>query len=125
MKRPLCAAAMLAFILLASPYTSPAQPAKKLPRIGYLSVSSVEGDKSWVAAFRQGLRELGYIEGETIAIEQRHAAQQSERLHELAAELVHLKVDVIVVYFTVGSDPVGAGYVASLARPGGNVTGLV
>ena len=113
-----------------------------IARIGYLSTSSVEADKSWVLAFRQKLRELGYVEGQSIVIEQRHAAQRPERLPDLAAELVRLNVKAIVVYgppailaakdatttipiiFTVSADPVGAGFVASLARPGGNVTGL-
>ena len=129
--------------LLAAPLAAGAQQARKVPRIGYLSLQRAEGDKSWVAAFRQGLRELGYVEGQNVVIEQRHAAGRSERLPELASELVRLKVDVLVVYglwalidagwkapstlpivFTVDPDPVGRGLVASLARPGGNVTGL-
>jgi ABC-type uncharacterized transport system substrate-binding protein len=129
--------------LLAGPFVAEAQPAGKVQRIGYLSLQRAEGDKSWVAAFRQGLRELGYVEGQNVVIEQRHAAGRSDRLPELASELVRLKVDVLVVYglgalieagwkapgtlpivFTVDADPVGRGLVASLARPGGNVTGL-
>ncbi len=128
--------------LVAPAVPAQAQRIETIPRIGYLSTSSVEADKSWVLAFRQRLRELGYVEGQSIVIEQRHAAQRSERLPELAAELVRLNVNAIVVYgppailaaknatstipiiFTVSADPVGAGYVASLARPGGNVTGL-
>jgi putative ABC transport system substrate-binding protein len=129
--------------LLAAPRAAEAQPAGKVVRIGYLSLQREEGDTSWVAAFRQGLRELGYVEGRNVAIEQRHAAGRSERLPELASELVSRKVDVLVVYglwalieagwkapgalpivFTVDPDPVGRGLVASLARPGGNITGL-
>ena len=129
--------------LLAAPLAAEAQPAGRVYRIGYLSLQREEGDKSWVAAFRQGLRELGYVEGRNVAIEQRHAAGRSDRLPELASELVRLKIDVLVVYglwalfdagwkapgalpmvFTVDPDPVGRGLVASLARPGGNITGL-
>jgi putative tryptophan/tyrosine transport system substrate-binding protein len=128
---------------LFAPLASLAQQAAKVARIGYLSLAPTGFDKSWVDAFRQGLRELGYVEGNNVVIEQRHAEGRFERLPELAAELVRLNVDVVVVYggppavhavqkasrtvpivFTVSSDPVGAGFVASLARPGGNVTGL-
>ena len=135
----------LAFVLplLAAALVAEAQPAGKVARIGYLSLQREEGDKSWVAAFRLGLRELGYVEGRNIAIEQRHAAGRPERLPEMASELVRLRIDVLVVYglwalvdagwkapgalpmvFTVDPDPVGRGLVASLARPGGNITGL-
>jgi putative tryptophan/tyrosine transport system substrate-binding protein len=135
-------AAILTISLIA-PLAADAQPAGKVARIGYLSLQREEGDKSWVAAFRQGLRELGYVEDRNVAIEQRHAAGRSDRLPELASELVRLKVDVLVVYglwalidagwkapgalpivFTIDPDPVGRGLVASLARPGGNITGL-
>lgn len=134
--------AILAVVaVLTQPIAIEAQQAGKIARVGYLSTSSSEGDKTWVAAFRQRLRELGYIEGQNIVIEQRHAAQRPERLSELAAELARLRVDAIVVYgtpaieaarratneipivFTVAADPVASGYVATLARPGGNVTG--
>lgn len=131
----------LAFVLiLLVPPTAEAQPGGKVPRIGYLSLDSAEADKSRVAAFRQGLRELNYVEGKNIVIEYRYAAQQYERMLELAGQLVHLKVDVFVAYgyrevvkkvtgtipvvLAVHSDPVGVGLVASLARPGGNITGL-
>jgi hypothetical protein len=67
-------------------------------RIGYLSLQREDGDKSWVAAFRQRLRDLGYVEGRTVAIEQRHAAARADRLPELASELVRLELDVLVVY---------------------------
>ena len=116
---------------------------KKMPRIGYLSVTTAERDKEWLNSFRQGLKDLGYIEGKNIAIEVRHAAGYRERLAPLALELAKLKIDVFVVYgapvavqaaqkadskipvvMTVGVDPVRNGLVASLARPGGNVTGL-
>ena len=118
-----------------------AQLPTKIPRIGYLGgSSSAESDR--VAAFRQGLRELGYVEGKNFVIERRYSEGNSDRERSNAAELVRLKVDVIV---TVGArptraakeatatipivmaqdpDPVGNGFVASLARPGGNITGL-
>ena len=116
---------------------------KKLPRIGYLSVASAERDREWLKAFREGLKELGYVEGRNIVVETRHAAGHIERLAALAVELVSVKIDIFVVYgapaavhaaqkadktipivMTVGVDPVRNGLVASLARPGGNVTGL-
>lgn len=133
-------AATVALGLLGAPLAADAQQAGKVYRIGYLSVSQVEFDRSWVGAFRDGLRKLGYVEGQNLAIEQRHAAGHSERLPELAAELLRLKIDILVVYgawlqpkklpsvipivFTVAPDPVREGLVASLARPGGNITGL-
>src|SRR5436853_226422 len=107
-------------------------------RIGRLEQSSSGTD----AAFRQGLRELGYVEGQNIVIEYRYAEGKAERLPELAAELVGLKVDVIVsggtvaplaakqatstipIVLAAAGDPVGTGLVANLAKPGGNVTGL-
>jgi len=125
-----------------APVAAEAQPVAKVARIGYLSVAPAEGDKRLVAAFRQGLRGHGYVEGENVVIEVRHAAQRIERLPELAAELVSLKIDVAVVYgypailavrkahnslpivMTVRADPVGTGLVASLAHPGGQLTGL-
>ena len=130
----------VALMLILAPLVGEAQPAGKVSRIGYLSLLSAEGDKSRVVAFQQGLRELGYVEGKNILVEQRYAAGRVERLQELAAELVRLKVDVLVQYgrldlvksvagttpmvFPVHADPVGVGHVASLARPGGNITGL-
>ena len=121
-----------------------AQPAARIWRIGFLSLVSEDLDqyKPWLAAFRDGLRQAGYIEGENLVIEQRYAAGQIDRLPALAAELVRLKVDVLVtvpagsavgarkatstipIVFMGEPDPVGTGLVASLARPGGNVTGL-
>ena len=135
--------AFSASALTASIASAAALHDKKLPRIGYLSVATAERDKEWLNALRQGLRDLGYVEGRNIAIEVRHAAGYTERLLPLAMELVKLKIDIFVVYgapaavhaaqkadskvpvvMTVGVDPVRNGLVASLARPGGNVTGL-
>jgi len=121
-----------------------AQQPKKVPRIGYLSSASPAFESSRAESIRQGLRELGYIEGQNIAIEYRYGEGKFDRLPELAAELVHLKVDIIlaaganvtiraaknatktipIVMMGQGSDPVEAGFVESLARPGSNVTGL-
>jgi len=121
-----------------------AQQPKKVPRIGYLVSVSLSSTREvgQVEAFRQGLRELGYVEGQNIAIEYRYAEGVEERLPNLAADLVQLNVDVIFVTGTTGTqaakratktipvvmasvtDPVGTGLVASLAHPGGNVTGL-
>ena len=134
--------ASLALAILAPPRSTGAQAPGKVPRIGYVFGStSSEGQRFWEAA-RQGLRELGYVEGQTIALEVRWAEGRHERLPELVAEMVRLKVDVMVVSTTPGAlaaknatqtipvvmvavgDPVGSGLVDSLARPGGNLTGL-
>jgi putative ABC transport system substrate-binding protein len=127
--------------LLAAPLAAEAQQAAKVARIGYL-VSNLATSPHLTEAFRQGLRDLGYVEGRNLVIEYRDAQGKFERLPTLAAELVALKVDVIVVgnvvtalaakqatrtlpiVFTAVGDPVGSGLVTSLARPGGNVTGL-
>src|SRR6266568_4776727 len=119
-----------------------AQQSAKLPTIGYLGSATPATQGQWVAAFVQRLRELGWIEGRTIAIEYRWAEGRTDRAAEIAAEFVRRKVDVIVtsgtavilaakqatsvipIVFAVAGDPVGTGLVASLARPGGNVTGL-
>jgi ABC-type uncharacterized transport system substrate-binding protein len=119
-----------------------AQQAGKVPRIGFLDNSTASGIAILLEAFRQELSKLGWIEGKNITIEYRFAEQKLERLPELATDLVRLKVDLIVVtspppalaaksvtttipiVMTNASDPMGAGLVASLARPGGNVTGL-
>jgi putative tryptophan/tyrosine transport system substrate-binding protein len=119
-----------------------AQQPNKLPRIGYLSASSPRAIATRTEAFRQGLRDLGYVEGKNILIEYRFGDGKLDRVPALAAELVGLKVDVIVtggptvtraakettvtipIVMAFDSDPVGNGFVASLARPGGNVTGL-
>jgi len=117
-----------------------AQQAGKLPTIGFLGADA-SAFSPWTAAFVARLRELGWIEGSTIAIEYRWSQGRTERYAEIAAEFVRLKVDVIVtvgsavpivrqatavipIVFAVGIDPVGSGLVASLAQPGGNVTGL-
>src|SRR5215470_10088770 len=139
-KISLCAlAVMLAIVHLAD-----AQQAKKIPRIGYLSNADPATDSARAGGLRLALRELGYIEGQNIAIEYRYGEGKVNRARELAAELVRLKVDIIVVASgdqwiraaknatrTIpivmagqGTDPVRAGLVESLARPGGNVTGL-
>jgi putative ABC transport system substrate-binding protein len=124
------------------PLAAPAQQMGKTPQIGYLGVSSPSLEPHYVEAFRQKLRELGHVEGKNIAIEYRWAEGQDDRLPNLASELVRLKPDVIVTTGTPGAvaamqatktipivmassaDPVGSGLVASLARPGGNVTGF-
>jgi len=128
--------------LLAGPLPVEAQKAGKVYRIGYLSARWAEQQKSLIAAFQQGLEELGYVIGKNIVIEQRYAKGKRDRVPALAAELVRLKVDVIVtqrgrsvraakkassiipIVMTYQADPVGTGLVASLARPGGTVTGL-
>jgi putative ABC transport system substrate-binding protein len=128
-------------VLLALSFPAAAQQAKKIPRIGFLASVSASSDADRIEAFRQGLRELGYVEGQNVTIEYRWADGRFEQLPDLAAELVRLKVDVIVAVVTqaslaakkatgtipivmVGvSDPVGSGLVASLARPGTNITG--
>jgi putative ABC transport system substrate-binding protein len=135
-------AALLAVFLLATPLAVGAQAPAKIPRIGFLMSSSVTDSPRQVDEFQQGLRELGYVEGKTIAIEYRFADNRPERLPALAAELVRMKVDVIVaafppdadaakkatstipIVFAVSGDPVASGLVASLGRPGGNMTGL-
>jgi putative ABC transport system substrate-binding protein len=119
-----------------------AQQPTKVPRIGYLSGTSLSTSPDRREAFRQGLRELGYVEGKNIVVEYRHADGKFDRLPALAAELVRLKVDVILtsgpqatrpakgasstipIVMAQDPDPVGNGFVASLARPGGNITGL-
>jgi putative ABC transport system substrate-binding protein len=124
------------------PVAAWAQQPGKLPTIGFLGAATASARTQWVAAFVQRLRELGWSEGRTVAIEYRWAEARSERFAEIAAEFVRLKVDVIVTYSTpptiaakeatavipivsaVMGDPVGAGLVGNLARPGGNVTGL-
>ena len=132
----------LTVLLLASSLPTEAQQPKKVPRIGYLAAASASANPARIEAFKQGLRELGYMEGKNIVIEWRSAEGKSEPVPALAAELVRLKVEVIVtagslatraakeatvtipIVMTQDSDPVGTGFVASLARPGGNITGL-
>jgi putative ABC transport system substrate-binding protein len=118
-----------------------AQQSRKLPTIGFLGTSTPAGWAQWTAAFVQRLRELGWVDGRTVAIEYRWAEGRNDRFPEIAAEFVRLKVDVIFtagtgiaaakqattvipIVFALSNDPVGSGLVASLARPGGNVTGL-
>jgi len=131
----------LANIAIAWPIVARAQRPAKRPTIGFLGTNTPAAQERWTAAFVQRLHELGWIEDQTVAIEYRWAEGRTERFADLAAELVRLKVDVIVtlgsavtaakqatsiipIVFAVASDPVGSGMVASLARPGGNITGL-
>jgi putative ABC transport system substrate-binding protein len=125
---------------LAAPLSAAAQPAAKTPRVGILQVGSASSAQL-VEAFKLGMRELGYVEGRNVVFERRSGENKRERLLEAAAELVRLKVDVIVTSTDQGiaavkqqtrtipivmansGDPVGTGFVASLARPGGNITG--
>jgi len=133
---------VLCAILLVLCGSVAAQQPTKIPRIGYLITSSPSAIAPRMDAFQQGLRELGYVEGKNIVIERRHGEGKLERLPGLAAELVRLNVDVLVtsgptatrpakeatstipIVMTFDDDPVGSGFVASLARPGGNITGL-
>jgi putative ABC transport system substrate-binding protein len=132
----------LCSLLLAPCSSVQAQQPTKIPRIGFLLASSPSANAARIDAFRQGLRELGYVEGKSIVIEWRYAEGKLDRLPALAAELVRLKVDVIVtaassitraakeatstipIVMASDPDPVSNGFVASLARPGGNITGL-
>jgi putative tryptophan/tyrosine transport system substrate-binding protein len=134
----------LCSLLLAPCSAVEAQHAKKVPRIGYLSPTDPASESTRSGAIRLALRELGYVEGQNIAIEYRYADGKLDRLAGLAAELVRLKVDIIVVaggdplisaaknatktipivMVGSGADPVEAGLIESLARPGGNVTGI-
>src|SRR6516162_1856231 len=129
-------------LLLALCASARAQQPAKIPRIGLLSAASPSSVSARVEAFRQGLRELGYVEGKKIFIEYRYSEGNLEQLKELATELVRLKLDLIVtagptatrlakeatasipIVMTQDTDPVGSGFVTSLARPGGNVTGF-
>ena len=132
----------LATVLLATVSTAQAQQPANVPRIGYLSGSSFSALAIRIDAFRQGLRDLGYLEGKNIAIEWRDANGNFDRARELAAELVRLRVDVLVspgpavtrvlreatstipIVMASDTDPVGSGFAISLARPGRNITGL-
>jgi putative tryptophan/tyrosine transport system substrate-binding protein len=134
---------LLSIVLLTSVSLASAQQSGKIPRVGFLISSSPSAAAARIEAFRQGLQELGYVEGKNIVIEYRYAEGKSDRLSSLAGELVHLKIDVLVggggdqvalaakkatgtipIVMTNLADPVGNGFVASLARPGGNITGL-
>ena len=126
---------------VAWPLAARGQQREKLPTIGFLGPASASAMKSWLDAFVARLRELGWIEGRTVAIEIRWAEGRRERVAEIAAEFVQLKVDVIAttgtavpilkqatsvtpIVFAISNDPLGSGIVASLSRPGGNATGL-
>ena len=139
-RRSLILALALA-VLLVMPLAAEAQPAGKVWRIGYLSPLAASADSIHRQAFSQGLRELGYVEGQNVTIESRYADGKFDRLLDLAAELVRLKVDLIVaaptpavravqqatrtipIVMAFSGDPVGEGFVAGLAHPGGNITG--
>jgi putative ABC transport system substrate-binding protein len=143
MKKAAVPSILVAVVLLAVAVTAEAQQAKKVSRIGYLAVNSPSVERNLVEAFQQGLRGLGWVDGQNITIEYRFAEGKLDRLSDLATELVGLKVDVLVVtggtppalaakkattmipiVFVPVGDPVATGLVASLARPGENITGL-
>ena len=131
---------VLGLMFLALSFPAEAQQPKKMPRMGYFTLSAGPSERD--EAFKQGLRDLGWIEGQNIAIDYRWVAGKADRLPAVAEELVHLKVDVIFATSTgviqaakkttstipivmpAAPDPVGSGFIASLARPGGNVTGM-
>src|SRR5262245_12328824 len=133
---------MLALVILTAPLVAHAQPSTKVYRIGWLSPGSALSSRAYIEAFQQSLRDLGYIEGQNMAVEYRYAEGKAERLPELAAELVHLTMDVLVtsgspatqaaqhatstipIVGVAVADPLGTGFAASFARPGGNITGL-
>src|SRR3989454_4089755 len=141
-KKTVVALAVALVLILTFVTRNDAQQAKKVWRIGFLAATSPSVEAARIEAFRQGMRELGYVEGKNIVIEWRWAEGKFDRLPDLAAELVRLNVDVIVTGGSTSSgaakevtttipivmaqvnDPVGSGFVASLARPGGNMTGL-
>ncbi|HSE89382.1 MAG TPA: ABC transporter substrate-binding protein [Candidatus Binatia bacterium] len=132
----------LCAMLFALTFSATAQQPTKVSQIGYLAPASPSAMSARVESFREGLRELGYVEGKNIIIEYRYAEEKLDRLPALAAELLRLKVDIIVtggptstraakeatvtipIVMTQDPDPVGNGFIASLARPGGNITGL-
>jgi putative ABC transport system substrate-binding protein len=134
--------ASLSLSVLAAPLAAEAQQPVKLPRIGVLFASTPAATSHLLDGLRQGLREQGYVEGQHIILESRYGQAGTERISDVAAELVRLKVDVLVaatdpataalkqqtqtipIVMANSTDPVGTGFVASLARPGGNVTGL-
>ncbi len=141
MKRNIVRFTLCAFLFaLCAP--AQAQHPAKIPRVGYLGGTSAAAYAGRIEAFLQGLRELGYVEGKDFAIERRFAEGKADRLSDLAADLVRLKVDILVsagptvtrllrqatstipIVMTNEGDPVGSGFVASLAQPGGNITGL-
>lgn len=129
-------------LLTTAAFSAHAQQTTRTPRIGFLFVSALSSNSARIEAFRQGLRELGYVEGKNIVIEWRSADGKPDRVPALAAELTGLKIDLMVtagpaatrpakettvaipIVMAQDTDPVGNGFVASLARPGGNITGL-
>ena len=133
---------MRSALFLAAIHLAQAQQTKKVPLVGILFAATPSANSERIEAFRQGLRERGYVEGKDVLIEQRYADGNLDRLPALASELMHLNVDVIVsaslvgtrslkaatntipIVMTSDTDPVGNKFVASLARPGGNITGL-
>jgi putative ABC transport system substrate-binding protein len=134
---------VIALLVVLAGAVAHAQPQSKVPRLGFLSADSQSASAIRTEAFRQGLRELGYVEGQNILIDYRFGEGKRERFPDLAAELARLKVDIIVsgggnlltraaqqatntipIVMTNVLDPVGSGFIASLARPGGNITGL-
>src|SRR5262249_46944071 len=142
MKKAAVPSILSAVVLLAVGVIAEAQHPRKVPRIGYLGATSRSTNPARSEAFRQGLSELGYVEGKNIVIDYRFAEGKLDRLPALASELVRLKVDVVLtggpiatrsakqatatipIVMAYDDDPVGSGFVASLARPGGNITGL-
>jgi putative ABC transport system substrate-binding protein len=135
-------AGLLAFVIAFAMCGAVGAQPTNIPRIAYLGATSLTANAARVEAFQQGLRELGYVDGKNIAIEFRSAEGEQDRLPALVAELIRLKIDIIVsagpsvtraakeatttipIVMTNEGDPVGTGFVASLARPGGNITGL-
>jgi putative tryptophan/tyrosine transport system substrate-binding protein len=140
MRKAAASSILIAVVLLAVAVIAQAQQPPKIPRLGVLLVTSLSAAR--IEAFRQGLRELGYVEGKNIITEWRSSEGNYDRLSALAAELVRLKVDIIItggapavraakaatvtipIVMTQVGDPVGSGFVAGLAHPGGNITGL-
>jgi putative ABC transport system substrate-binding protein len=134
---------LLIGFIIASIHVAEAQQANKVPHIGFLIVDSPSAALTRVEAFQRGLKDLGYVEGKNIIIEYRYAEAKADRLPQLASELIRRKIDVLItgggnqvasaamkatqkipIVMTNVADPVGSGFVESLARPGGNVTGL-
>jgi putative tryptophan/tyrosine transport system substrate-binding protein len=142
MKKNIFGFALGAMLLALNVLAEAQQATKKIPRVGFLSLNLATVQKDRLEAFREARRKLGYVEGQNINIEYRYADNKPERMPGLAAELVHLNVDVIVttgssatrpakdattaipIVMMSDNDPVGSGFVTSLARPGGNITGL-
>jgi putative ABC transport system substrate-binding protein len=142
MKRAAVPSILVVVVLVAVAVIAEAQQTKNVPRLGYLSVSSLSAMADRIEVFRQGLRELGYAEGKNIVIEWRYGEDKPDRVSDLANELVRLKVNVIVsggnsatqaakkatntipIVMTRASDPIASGFIVSLARPAGNITGL-